>query len=138
MGKRAMLTRRILKVSTNAINWYRYTRLNGVNVHIHRLIAETFIPNPENKPQVNHINGIKSDNRVENLEWVSGSENIQHAFNTGLKKYRPRRMDRAGVIAAREAWEAGFPKKEIAEYFKIAYCTLINIIDGRTYKGHVL
>lgn len=77
-------TGRELKGRPQKKGGYLRVNLAGKDYKIHRLVAEAFVPNPENKEQVNHINGKTDDNRAENLEWVSPSENICHAYANGL------------------------------------------------------
>lgn len=80
-----------LKPSYN-IDGYQHVKLyigdTKKNFGIHRLVAKAFISNPENKPEVNHINGIKDFNWVGNLEWVTGKENVRHAFDNNLNHAR--------------------------------------------------
>ena len=104
---------------------------------VHRLVAETWIPNPYHYRDVNHINGDKTDNRVENLEWVTHSENIRHAFRTGLKK--PSGGGRKGtpirIVETDEVFES---LDECARRIGCSAAHISNCLAGRrsAYRGY--
>lgn len=88
-GGKYLIKERILKPTKNQYGYlYVVISKNNINKHklIHRLVAETFISNKHSKRTINHINGIKTDNTLENLEWCTHKENIQKAWENGLYK----------------------------------------------------
>ena len=85
-GRKRKTTEKILKQNiSRRYNSVQFQKC-GKTITVHRLVANAFISNPENKPQINHINGIRADNRAENLEWCTQSENQKHAYKIGLQK----------------------------------------------------
>lgn len=107
-------------------NGYLTVRLSknnkGRTELVHRLLAKSHIPNPSNKPCVNHKNGIKTDNRIENLEWVTYSENNKHAIDNKLKLYKKGKLHH-------NYGKKDLPMHKIESTLKIkCFCTKTNVI----------
>ena len=113
---------------TNTSTGYKKVELvkNGKkkSYKVHRLVAMAFIDNPENKPQVNHIDGNKINNHVDNLEWVTSSENCIHAYNTGLNPNK-KELNETVVIAM---YTNGTSKEDIAKEFGVSNLVIKRIL----------
>lgn len=120
-----------LKVSFRCFG-KRYTR------NIHRLIALTFIENPNKYPCVNHIDGNKLNNDISNLEWATYSRNIQHAYDNGLtiaaKGEDRSNLTNDDVLKIVMMKESGETLKNIANRFNISASTVSDIVLGRTWS----
>lgn len=135
------------KVMTPALDNCGYLRtvVDGKTIKIHRLIAETFIPNPLKKPQVNHINHNRSDNRVENLEWVTRQENIKHMMNHSRQSRNWGEKSGTHIIKENQVKEILLARKEsnlsnlalankLAKNYPLKPDSIRDILKGKTWK----
>lgn len=124
-GKNKRTTKEVFLSGSNNGNGYRYVTLcsDGIQTreYIHRLVAKAFLPNPEEKEEVNHKNGDKQDNELENLEWATRLENQRHAYDTGLAKGN---IDELSLTAKRMIIDLAESRKytnvELSEVFGIS------------------
>lgn len=118
---------------------YRDSNKKVKHLKIHKLVAKAFIPNPENKPCVNHKDGNKLNNNVLNLEWVTHQENCYHAVDTGLNPKRGElnhnsKISNASIPLLKSLYASGLKQKQIAEMYKVTQSAISRIITNLTYK----
>lgn len=111
-------------------------------VYVHRVMAQLFVPNPERKPHVNHIDGVKENFRPENLEWCTHKENMHHAYATGLAaaptngsgdKCPASKLTGSDVSVIKARLNQGHSKKRIARDYRVSAGTIYFIATGQTW-----
>jgi hypothetical protein len=112
-------------------------------VYLHRLLAEKFLPNPNGYKEVNHKNGDKLDNRIENLEWCSHKMNMQHAWKNDLisaqtgAQASKAKLDLKQIREIIKLIDGGYSNGDISKQFQIARSSISNIRTGKTYRKEI-
>lgn len=105
---------------------------------IHRLVAEHFIPNYDNKTEVNHIDGNKLNNNVKNLEWCTRSENQLHAYKIGLQKlgeeHYNSKLKKKDIIEIRDMLDKGISHFDISKHFNVSKSLITKINNNKIWK----
>lgn len=110
---------------------------------VHRLVAQAFIPNPDNKPEVNHLDGNKANAKLDNLEWATPSENQKHALATKLyvatalkgEEAPSAKLTEEKVLKIRELYPTGkYSYRELGEMFGVSKKAVINVVLRRNWK----
>lgn len=107
-------------------------------VRVHRLVAEHFLLNPDNLPQINHIDGNKQNNHISNLEWCSAQHNVIHSYKLGLASNKEERhpstvLTHEKVFRMAEMRYGGYSYKQISEELDLKYATVWSVINRRNW-----
>lgn len=138
-------TGRILKTQVSkGTQGYEQVRFSvdkvKTTMKVHRIVAVAFVENPLNLPCVNHINSVRDDNRIENLEWCTQKHNVQHSYNSGSNsnagEKHPTAILNLGLVAEmRKLYADGMRIKDIATNYLLKYDTVWQAIKGKNWKG---
>lgn len=117
-------------VTENSVTKYKF---------IHRLVAETFLPKPEQGYEINHKNGIKTDNNLSNLEWVKRQDNINHAWESGLYKKAENspnaKLKNSDIPIIKQLKSEGLSYNKIGKKFGVNHATIRNICNGSNWRS---
>lgn len=134
------LTNKILKPHIMPNGYERLTMSNGVKIYgayVHRLVALNFIDNPENKTNVNHINSIRNDNRLQNLEWTTPKENTMHSMMYGNNKQDGELHPNSKLLNSdiKDILENkdNVSQRKLAIKYNVSPATICNIINKKTW-----
>jgi len=133
-----VLKTEVMKKGYHRVKLYKDSK--GKKFFIHRLVAKAFIPNPENKDTVNHKDNDKSNNKVENLEWMTNRENYEHAQENNWalchkgSGHPNSKLEEKDVLSIRKLRSKGIGVKEIAHRYKISDSHIYSICSYRTWK----
>lgn len=109
-------------------------------MYIHQIVAQTYIPNPENKPNVNHKDFDKANNSIDNLEWCTQLENIQHDWAHGKRRIRQgeeavHKVTGEAVLKIRELYQLGWKQTRLAQEFGISQPTISQIVLRKSWRN---
>lgn len=135
------ISNRILNTITSKYG-YLYVTIDNKKVSVHKLVASTYLPNLENKKEINHKDGDKTNNHVSNLEWVTSKENKKHAWELGLYTHQCENHHRTDlteqlVRSVCERLQDGARNIDVAKEFNISKETVANIKSKRVWKSVV-
>lgn len=140
-GVKQTIRERVLKTHVSKTGYEFAVIQNGAkskHFAVHRLVSLAFIPNPKEKRFVNHLDGVKTNNNVQNLEWCTKSENERHAFKTGLKSHKgmnhnQRKLDKKKVceIIKLRGKETG---RAVAKKYGVQHSCIFAIWNNRTWQ----